>query len=170
MSNLKNINLDVANFAMMCVEEVNNPEEKNDENHYDDKNKEANKREIDPNDYKSLAKKMSTLIQKNGFIGTLVFNLSKVKKEHHKEVLKNIIEWNKKNLKINKIHEFKKDEMVFNGNNDVEIIKKYINWVTALEPVEYRLITKEMMSLFGWIKRFADGMIEVKVKPTKGEQ
>ncbi|EJP6472462.1 type III-B CRISPR module-associated protein Cmr5 [Clostridium sporogenes] len=142
MSNLKNVNLEVANFAMICVEEVNKSGGK-----------------IDSKEYKSLVKKMSVLIRKNGFIGTLVFNLSKVKKEHHKEVLKNIIEWNKENLKINEIHEFKKDEMIFDENNNVEIIKKYINWITTLEPVEYRLVTKEMMSLFGWIKRFVDGMI-----------
>ncbi|EPY2304326.1 type III-B CRISPR module-associated protein Cmr5 [Clostridium sporogenes] len=166
MSNLKNVNLEVANFAMMCVEEVNKPEEKN----CKDKRKETNKRKIDSKEYKRLVKKMSALIQKNGFIGTLVFNLSKVKKEHHKEVLKNIIEWNKKNLKINGIHKFKKDEMIFEKNNDVEIIKEYINWITKLEPVEYRLITKEMMSLFGWIKRFADGMIEDKAELIKGDQ
>ncbi|MCR1934082.1 type III-B CRISPR module-associated protein Cmr5 [Clostridium tepidum] len=55
---------------------------------------------------------------------------------------------------------FEKEKLVFDENNDVEIITEYINWVTNLEPVEYRLLTKEMMSLFGWIKRFADGMIK----------
>ncbi|MGG7163505.1 type III-B CRISPR module-associated protein Cmr5 [Clostridium ihumii] len=132
MSKLRNVNLDVANFAMSCVEEAK-----------EDK------------DYKSLVKKMPTLIQKNGFIATLVFNLSKVNKMHHKKVLINIIEWNEQNCKINK---FLSKNII--SDKDKEMIKEYIEWVTNLEPVQYRLITKEMMNLFGWIKRFADGMID----------
>lgn len=144
MSNLKNINLDVARFAMKCVNNV------------------KENKSIKSDDYKVLVKKMSTLIQKNGLIGTLVFNLSKVKKEHHKEVLRNIIDWNKENYKISNISNFDKDKMVFINDNakDINLIAEYIKWITSLKQDEYRLITKEMMNLFGWTKRFADGMIE----------
>lgn len=155
MSNLKNINLEVANFAMKCVKEV--VEQKT-------------KQQVNPKEYKSLVKKMATLIQKNGLIGTLAFNLSKINKNHHKNVLKNIVEWNIKNVKINTTHQFPKEQMIFKQGNDIQIIQKYIEWMTSLEPKEYRLITKEMMNLFGWMKRFADGMIEEKSESTKGEK
>mgnify|MGYP001953621737 CR=1 FL=1 len=147
MSNLKNINLDIASFAMRCVEEVKDTN--------DDKNKKK---------YKTLVRKMFTLIQKNGFIGTLVFNLSKVGDDYHKEVLKDIVNWNVLNYKINHIKNFKdnyeKLRKEINDENDLKIFTKYIEWVTSLNQREYRFVTKEMMNLFGWIKRFADGMIE----------
>ncbi|MDU1443028.1 MAG: type III-B CRISPR module-associated protein Cmr5 [Clostridium cochlearium] len=147
MSNLKNTNLDVARFAINCVEYA-----------IDISNK------VEPKKYKTLVKKMPTLIQKNGFINTLVFNLSKIDKTYHKEVLKNIVIWNKENLKIKDIKDYKK---IFQGINDEYIEKdssklfqNYIKWVTSLEQMEYRLVAKEMIILFSWIKRFADGMIQ----------
>lgn len=136
MSELKNANLEVSRFAMECVKIVKNSN-------------------INNKDYKTLVRKMSALIQENGFIATLVFNLSKISKAQHKEVLINIIKWNLENYKINSIKDINKDEAIRRNN-----IEKYIEWVTSLESQEYRLITKEMIDLFGWIKRFADGMIE----------
>lgn len=90
MSELKNINLEVSKFAMKCVENAI----------YDN--------DIENSKYKTIAKKMATLIQKNGLIGTLVFNLSKVEKNHHKQILFNIIEWNLENDKINYIKDITK--------------------------------------------------------------
>lgn len=135
-----NVNLEVSKFAIECVENV----------------KESTKKE-----YKTLVRKMPAMIQKNGLIGTLVFNLSNInKKQQHKEVLKNIIEWNIRNQRINDIvkdelNDIKKSE----NNNDYDEVK-YIKCITRLNSQDYRLVTKEMMNLFGWIKRFADGMIE----------
>ncbi|WP_032123140.1 type III-B CRISPR module-associated protein Cmr5 [Clostridium amazonitimonense] len=146
MDDFKNINLIVANFAMECVESA------------------MTNASIHSGKYKTLVKKMSTLIQQNGLIGTLVFNLSKISKTYHKEVLKNIIMWNVKNSKINNMNNFDTKQMIFtktdNEKNDIKVFTDYIEWVTSLEPVEYRLLTKEMINLFAWIKRFADGMIE----------
>jgi len=142
MSNLKNTNLKIAEFAMGCVEDV------------------IENGSIESDKYKTLAKKMSTLIQQNGFIGTLVFNLSKINKTHHKEVLKNIIEWTNKNDKICDIKDFKNKNINFEKVSDIDVFTRYIEWIISLNQREYRLITKEMMNLFAWIKRFADGMIE----------
>lgn len=145
MSDIKNINLEVASFAMRCVQDVINDEAI-----------------INRSEYKTLVKKMSTLIQKNGFIAAVVFNLSK-NKTHHKRVLDNIIKWNIKNDKINCLMDLKKSNIILGeiektcNNRDVEW---YIEQITKLNQANYRLITKEMMNLFGWIKRFADGMIE----------
>ncbi len=139
---LRNINLDVATFAMKKVKEINTNTN-------------------DAKKYKTLVKKMPSMIQKNGLIGTLVFNLSKSKddknkskddKKHdeHKEVLNQIIEWNEKNYKIS--HLLVEDK----GLTEIE----YIEFIAGLSSQQYRLITKEMISLFIWLKRFADGIIE----------
>jgi CRISPR-associated protein Cmr5 len=136
MGNLNNTNLEVSKFSLDCVKKC-----------VDEKEIKVQK------EYKTLVKKMPTLIQKNGFINTLVFLLSKSKSnEQHEIVIKNIIDWSKKNKKIEIF--LKLDE---NGCD----FEKYINKINNItDNYEYRLITKEMMILFGWIKRFADAMIE----------
>ncbi|WP_027400517.1 type III-B CRISPR module-associated protein Cmr5 [Anaerovorax odorimutans] len=158
---LKNINLEVSKYALKCVETVIN--------HTNEEDKTKN---IDEKSYKTLVKKMPTLIQKNGLINTLVFNLSKPlnnktsKNKCHREVLKNIIDWTVENPKLcnikTKTRNFKESENKNIDKNDEyeQVIINYIKWVTDLNPKEYRLVTKEMMMLFGWIKRFSDGMIK----------
>ena len=109
--------------------------------------------------YKTLVKKMSTLIQKNGYVGTIVFCYSKSQKnKEHEEVLKNIINWKKKNPNLMNIKN-DKDLFIFKDVK-TEVFDDYIKLITTLSQRQYMLITKEMMILFGWMKRFADGMIE----------
>ncbi len=136
MINLKNVNLQIAGFAMQKVSDT-------DENKH-----------IDSKKYKTLVKKMSAMIQKNGLIGTLVFNLSKSSRDEHAEVLNQIIDWNKENYKIS--------DLISDYNKDEQQTKytTYIEDLVKLSSQDYRLITKEMMALFGWMKRFADGMIK----------
>lgn len=135
MSKLRNLNLEVAQFALNSVKDV-----KDEEN--------AKK-------YKTLVKKMPVLIQKNGLVGTLVFNLSKIEKEkQHELVLNQIKEWCMINFKL----EFIREKLEV--NKEKEDNTDFILKITELSPLEYRLVTKEMMILFSWIKRFADGMIE----------
>lgn len=137
-SNSGNRNLDIAAFAMRCVNNVANNEDR--------------KAEF-KDEYKTLVKRMPTLIQKNGYISTLAFCYSKGRKEHA-EVLENIIDWNYENDKIK--------NLVFGTNNKKlkYSYDKYIEKIVALDQKSYRIISREMMILFGWIKRFADGMIE----------
>lgn len=157
MPNLKNVNLDVANFAMECVN-----------NAIKDKN-------IDIGKYKTLVKKTSTLIQKNGFISTVVFILSKSnaekpkkeieikKKQHNNEILYDMVKWNCKNDKIKSLidyEKYKRDIDNVDAKYSINVAMNYIQEVTKLNQSQYRLITKEMMILFNWCKRFADGMIE----------
>lgn len=137
MSEMKNTNLAVAKFALESVERV------------------IGNGEINPKEYKTLVKKMNVLIQKNGMIGTLVFLLSKsLKNKQHKEVLKIIREWCDQDTKL----DFLKEKELKNTSKmeDAEFIEK----ITQLTNREYLFLTQEMMTLFGWIKRFADGMIE----------
>lgn len=143
MDEIKNTNLAVAKFALECVDDVI----KNDKT-----NKSTNSK-----DYKTLVKKMNVLIQKNGMIGTLVFLLSKsIKNKHHKEVLKNIKRWCEEDIKL----DFLKRK-VFKDKDVLEIEdSQFIENITGLTSREYLFLTQEMMNLFGWIKRFSDGMIE----------
>lgn len=137
MSEMKNTNLAVAQFALESVKRV------------------IGNGEINPKEYKPLVKKMNVLIQKNGMIGTLVFLLSKsLKNKQHKEVLKIIREWCDQDTKL----DFLKEKELKNTSKmeDAEFIEK----ITQLTNREYLFLTQEMMTLFGWIKRFADGMIE----------
>ena len=160
MSNTKNTNLNVAKFALECVKSVK------------DNNKITN------DEYNTLVKKMPTLIQKNGYISTLVFNLSKKKNPHHMEVLNNIVGWNCENDKIkgllkkdvvknyDDLKKFKeevktkdKKETSEIQERELDILQQYIEQITNLNQNEYRLVTKEMMILFGWIKRFSEGIL-----------
>lgn len=146
-----NYNLALSKFALECVQKI-------DDN-------------IDKSKYKTLVLKMSTLIRNNGFINTIVFNLSKIannnKVNEHNEVFKNIIMWSMDNYKLRtifvdarrkSIDEIYTSKLTY--NDYVNIIPKYIEIIAELNPVEYRLVSKEMINLFIWIKRFANGMIE----------
>lgn len=147
MSEMKNTNLAVAQFALESVSGFIDKTQNSKET-ADDKNKSLK-------EYKTLVKKMNVLIQKNGMIGTLVFLLSKsLKNKQHKEVLKIIREWCDQDTKL----DFLKEEKLKNTSKmeDAEFIEK----ITQLTNREYLFLTQEMMTLFGWIKRFADGMIE----------
>lgn len=141
MGEIKNTNLAVAKFALECVDDVI-------------KNDKTNK-SINSKDYKTLVRKMNVLIQKNGMIGTLVFLLSKsIKNKHHKEVLKNIKRWCEEDIKLDFLEE--------KGLKDTSKMEdsQFIENITGLTSREYLFLTQEMMNLFGWIKRFSDGMIE----------
>ena len=141
MGEIKNTNLAVAKFALECVDDVI-------------KNDKTNKI-INSKDYKTLVKKMNVLIQKNGMIGTLVFLLSKsIKNKHHKEVLKNMRYWCEKDIKLDFLE--KKGLKDTSKMDDTQFIEK----ITGLTSREYLVLTQEMMNLFGWLKRFSDGMIE----------
>ena len=153
MSNLKNVNLQVAQFALEKVKQILEYEEI-------EKKKEKEKQKLAADKYKTLSKKITVLIQKNGLIGTLVFVLSKVKKEKASEfVLDNIVKWCKEDYKLDFLRgKLRVDEENANSN------EVFIEKITKLSNQEYRLVTKEIMNLFGWVKRFADGMIEGEVQ------
>lgn len=163
MSNLKDTNLEVTKFA---IDEVKNVIEY--------KNNDCNNATIDKK-YKTIAKKMPVLIQSNGLIGTLAFLYSKLNNENsHKIILDNIIIWCKYNSKLKGI--IKLDEIEINKKSDLinrvelkesttsnssasNVYATFLTKITALDSQTYKLVTKEIIILFCWIKRFVDGMI-----------
>lgn len=114
--------------------------------------KKMNKEECNTR-YKTLVKKLPTLILSNGLIATLTFLLSKGKNEHF-ECLEQIREWVvKQDLKIN--NDLKNR---LESKDKVEFIEK----LAYLTSREYKFLTKEIINMSLWLKRFADGMIEDK--------
>lgn len=100
--------------------------------------------------YKTLVKKLPTLILTNGLIATLTFLFSKGNKEHN-ECLQEVRGWIDKDLKIN--NDLKK-------RLENETYEELIEKLACLTSREYKFLTKEIINMSLWLKRFADGMIE----------
>ena len=163
MSNVKDLAKDRAQFAYVCAEEgkkVLSLSQVNNEYFKDDK-------------YKSYVKKIPMMILTNGLGATFAFVYSKQKKEDkHKQkagvegnpkngydlIYKQVDEWLQKNYKsgqCNKNSECYKEEKK-EKCAEIDLVK----WIICLDSSEYRAVTNEVLALFGWLKRFADGMIE----------
>ena len=105
-----------------------------------DKNRSL-KQILDCDNYKSYVKKIPTMIQTNGLSATLAFMYSS-KKEGYKIIYNQIDKWLKEKRKLKDSNE------------------ELVRWIIFLESSKYKHITSEVMALFIWLKRFADGMIE----------
>ena len=103
-------------------------------------------------EYKSYVRKIPTLIRTNGLGATLAFVYSKAKKDPkekeyaYKKIYEQIAQW------------LEQKDLVEDGQNK-ELVKK----VVALNSTEYRLLTNEVLSLFKWLARFAEALIEGEV-------
>jgi len=87
-------------------------------------------------DYKSYVKKIPMMILNNGLRATFAFIYSKKQKnEAYGLIYKQTTEWLKPD-------------------------KNLIKWIIDQKPQEYKATTNEVLVLFNWLKRFADGMIE----------
>ena len=89
-------------------------------------------------DYKSYVKKIPMMILNNGLGATFAFIYSKKKEGNAYERIYNQIQ---KWLKAD---------------------KDLVEWIIYQDSQEYRATTNEVLALFNWLKRFADGMIEKK--------
>lgn len=88
--------------------------------------------------YKSYVKKIPMMVLTNGLGATFAFVYSKKKDGNAWELVYNQTkEW----LKV--------------PQND-ELVK----WIIDQDSQSYRAVTNEVLALFNWLKRFADGMIE----------
>ena len=88
--------------------------------------------------YKSYVKKVPMMVLNNGLGATFAFVYSKKKDGNAYELIdKQVLKW------------FELD-----GKEDL------VKWIINQESQEYRATTNEVLALFNWLKRFADGMIE----------
>lgn len=109
--------------------------------------------------YKSYVKKLPMMIKSNGLGSTFAFIFSKKDKKEgkaYKLVADDIISW----LKDSKTVDIEQKHL--------SDLKEFIAYLVALDSMNYRAATSEVLSYLNWLKRFADGMI-VDPKGTNGE-
>lgn len=100
-------------------------------------------------DYKSYAKKIPMMIKTNGLGATLAFVKSKSSKEAYKKIYEQITEWFEKNQTY-LMPEFRKTDKK----------EDLAHHIVKLDSAPYRAVTVETLALFGWLRRFAEGLIQ----------
>lgn len=99
-----------------------------------------------PKEYKSYVKKAPMMIKTNGLGATLAFILSKSSEGNTWSlVYQQIDEWLKRN---------ENTYLLSNKTGDLAGI------IIQLESGQYRAVTNEVLALFNWLRRFAEGLIE----------
>jgi CRISPR-associated protein Cmr5 len=102
-------------------------------------------------DYKSYVKKAPMLIKTNGLGATLAYMKAKGKDGNAWDLIyKQLTEWIDNDPK----------NIVNTGSKDL------VEIVVSLETPDYRALTNEVLALFNWLRRFAEGLIE---EPEKGD-
>ena len=129
---IKDLAKDRAQFAYGCVVEI----VKKYPNVIDEKTKKPTPSK-QQKEYKSYVKKIPMMVLTNGLGATFAFVYSKKDKDAYGLIYEQTKEW----LKAPKD-------------------KELVEWIIYQESPEYRATTNEVLALFGWLKRFADGMIE----------
>jgi CRISPR-associated protein Cmr5 len=122
-----------AEFAYKCVEEAIKTF------------KEDSKKQ---KEYKSYTRKIPTMILSNGLGQTLAFVKAKSEKGNAYDLIYSQLTEYMKSSHTARI------QMRQNENDLVE-------WVISCDSSEYRYITQEILAFLNWLKRFAEGLIEV---------
>jgi CRISPR-associated protein Cmr5 len=97
---------------------------------------------IKHSEYKSYCKKIPSMIQTNGLSATFAFMYSKGKT--YGVLYNEVDKW--------LIQRYKGDADL---DNEQELMKKLL----SLESTKYRKVTIEILALFNWLRRFADGKL-----------
>ena len=109
-------------------------------------------------EYKAYVKKIPMMILNNGLGATFAFIYSKkTKNESYDLIYSQINEWLNKNYKNGQCN--KENECYKDKNIDCQKVD-LVEWIICLDSQEYRATTNEILALFSWLKRFAEGMIE----------
>jgi CRISPR-associated protein Cmr5 len=139
ISNLKGIEQGRATFAYNCAKKAkdkwrrpNMPEDKD---------------ASEAKEYKSYVKKIPMMIKTNGLGATLAFVKSKPKKKAYALINEQLKDWFLQEAQQYLMPELKSE-------SDLVAV------VIALESTQYRAVAVEIMALFGWLRRFAEGLIE----------
>ena len=136
---IKDLEKDRAKFAFKCVEKF-----------IKSNDKEKQKK------YRGYIRNIPSMILNNGLGSTVAFIFSKrLKKEGivYNQVGENIFDWLRENQNRYLID-------LDSKNNAEEKLKELIDKIINQNSQEYRATTNEVLALFGWLKRFADGMID----------
>jgi CRISPR-associated protein Cmr5 len=99
-------------------------------------------------EYKSNTRKISTMILSNGLGQTLAFIKAKSEKGNAYDLIYSQLTEYMKSAHTVRIQMPKE-------KND------FVEWVISCDSSKYRYITKEILAFLNWLKRFAEGLIEV---------
>jgi CRISPR-associated protein Cmr5 len=101
--------------------------------------------------YKSYVKKIPMLIKTNGLGATFAFVKAKAKSDKSKKEYAY-------NLIYQQTEKWLKERMpyIFKDDDDKDLVYIFINQNSDI----YRQITVEVLALFTWLRRFAEGLIE----------
>jgi CRISPR-associated protein Cmr5 len=106
-----------------------------------------NNSEKEKKEYRSYVKKIPMLIKTNGLGATYAFAYSKNNKSY-KALYNQTEEW----LREDEKHLIPVNEL---GNNT-----DFVETLVKLDSSKYRAVTVEVLALFNWMRRFAEGMLE----------
>jgi len=108
--------------------------------------------------YRAYIRNTPSMILNNGLGATIAFMFSKRLKSEgvvYNQLAENIYDWLKEEQNCYLIKLKDKSEAK-------DKLKELMNEIINLDSQQYRATTNEILALFGWLKRFADGMIEDK--------
>ena len=94
-------------------------------------------------DYRNLVKGLPAMIMTNGLMQTLAF-LEAKGKDHHKNLVKHIVEW-------------MNERKIIDQGND---FGKVMNRLYGCSSHEYQRITEEVLAFLRWLRQLADAAIK----------
>lgn len=103
-------------------------------------------------EYKSLVKKTPVLIKNNGLGSTYAYLFAKSQKDHLSKLLcDQTLAWLKQDPK-----RLIEDSLKDTDGKDRPLVEILI----SLDSATYRAVTNEVLALFNWLRKFAEGMIQ----------
>lgn len=107
----------------------------------------------DQKSYRSRAREIPGMIRVNGLLQTLAFLYAKGNSDPgYSAIAEDTRGWLQKAI----------NEGYLAGEpQSAADLPRLIQWLTSLEVSDYMAVTEEALSFLGWVKRFAEGMIDV---------
>ena len=106
--------------------------------------------------YRGYIRNIPSMILNNGLGSTIAFIFSKRLKNEgvvYNQIAENIYDW---------LREEQNRYLIILDNKEKpeDKLKELTDKIINLDSQEYIAVTNEVLALFGWLKRFAEGMIE----------
>ncbi len=113
--------------------------------------------------YRAYIRNIPSMILNNGLGSTIAFIFSKNEEDVYNSLGSDIYDWLNQGQNSYLINLDKKEQ-------SKEKLQELTNKIICLNSSEYRAVTNEILSLFNWLKRFAEGMIEGDKEDGKKEE
>lgn len=100
-------------------------------------------------DYRSYIRKIPQMILSNGLGQTIAFIYAKKEKGNAYELI------------YNQLTDYLKSESTIRISLPADK-NELVKWIISLDSQNYQYATEEVLAFLNWLKKFADGMIEIK--------